>query len=366
MHCFSPYFCIVEIFKKYESWNWKRIRRHILYWLLWSMFFVIINTYKTQLASCTEPGVTFWQWVAFESIVLPIKIASAYTIAYLLMPELLYKSKYVSFFIWGVLVILAFAMILFFAYDDIIYPYVLQESADYSVDQFIYKGIELVYITGLVVSIKFFTNYTHEQQVNQTLRQQKVEAELNYLKNQIQPHFLFNTLNNIYGMVLCKDPKAGEAIIKLSDLLSYMLYECNIPEVPLGKEIDMLDSFIELELLRYQRKLDLRYTKSSIPEALKIAPLLLIPFVENAFKHGPAKEEGSSTIAIDIAIEQDILRFTVNNSYQKENALDSLHSGIGLENIRKRLELLYPDRYNLHISEAELYSVDLKITLSKN
>ena len=232
-----------------------------------------------------------WQWIAFEAVVLPIKIGSAYSIAYVLMPRFLYRKQYITFFGLSALVILFFTILLYFAYAYFVHPIIFSDTDSYTVAQFTYRGIELIYIAALVVSIKFFQNYLFEHQHNQDLVQQKVEAELKYLRNQIQPHFLFNTLNNIYGMVLSNDKNAGEAIVKLSNLLSFMLYEGNTKAVSLSKEIEMLDSFIELELLRYRRKLDFTFSKNNLSPTLKIAPLLLIPFVENAFKHGPAEEE---------------------------------------------------------------------------
>jgi len=224
----------------------------------------------------------------------------------------------------------------------------------------------LVYIASLVLAIKFFQNYLYEQQRNQTLAQQKVEAELKYLRNQIQPHFLFNTLNNIYGMMLSNDKNAADYMVKLSDLLSYMLYDSNTKTVALSKEIEMLDSFIELERLRYNRKLEFNYSKTNLSPFLKIPPLLLIPFVENAFKHGPAKEEGNSFINIQIETQNKILYFSVENSYSDHSSSTDIQSGIGLENVRKRLEILYPDKYTLNMIKADVFEVSLMIELNND
>ncbi|MEM9920122.1 MAG: histidine kinase [Bacteroidota bacterium] len=356
----------MDILKKYEHWNWERLRRHLVYWLLWSVFFVLVNNWTGKKVSCDDPIIHLWQWIAFESVVLPIKLMSTYTIAYWLMPRFLYQKRYTTFFIIGLFTLLLFAALLYVVYSNVVHPLILADTGKYTIEQFVYKGIELVYIASLVVGIKFFQNYSHEQQRNQALMQQKVEAELKYLKNQIQPHFLFNTLNNIYGMVLSNDAHAGEAIVKLSALLSYMLYEGNTKTVPLSKEIDMLDSFVELELLRYRRKLDLNYTKKGLSPGLKIAPLLLVPFVENAFKHGPATEEGQSFINIQIEVQQQILHLLVENSYQEDDKKsDSLQSGIGLENIKKRLQLLYPDRHTLNIQKSDTFQVSLMIELKE-
>lgn len=166
-------------------------------------------------------------------------------------------------------------------------------------------------------------------------------------------------------MVLSQDKNAGETIVKLSNLLSFMLYEGNTQAVSLAKEVEMLDSFVELELLRYRRKLDFRFSKDNLNPRLKIAPLLLIPFVENAFKHGPAQEEQASFIHMEMETQQNILHFFVENSYVKNNPKSKhIQSGIGLENIRKRLHLLYPNRHTLTILKADTFKVSLMVELS--
>ena len=355
----------MKIFEKYDHWTWERLSRHVIYWGAWSIFWVIVNSLVSHAIDLADGNSVLWQWVAFEVVVLPIKIGSSYTIAYVLMPRFLYQQQYVAFIGWCALVLLFFTALLYLEYAYFVHPVIFSEAKSFTLGQFTYRGVELVYIAALVVSIKFFQNYTFEQQRNLQLVQQKVEAELKYLRNQIQPHFLFNTLNNIYGMVLSEDKNAGEAIVKLSNLLSFMLYEDNTRATSLAKEVEMLDSFIELELLRYRRKLDFNFSKNNLSSSLKIAPLLLIPFVENAFKHGPAREDGPSFINIQMEVQEPILYFSVENSFSENTtANDTLQSGIGLENIKKRLDLLYLDQYTLEIAKDKTFKVSLIIVLS--
>ncbi|MEM0991964.1 MAG: sensor histidine kinase [Bacteroidota bacterium] len=352
--------------KKYDEWNWERLSRHIAYWLLWSVFLITVNSLIGNAIKFVGGNSVLWQWIAFEAVVLPVKIGAAYTIAYFLMPRFLYKEQYLAFLICGVLTLLFFSVLLYIIYAHFVHPIIFLDSEYYTIEQFAYKGIQLIYITALVVSIKFFQNYLYEQQRNQALVQQKIEAELKYLRNQIQPHFLFNTLNNIYGMVLSNDKNAGETIVKLSNLLSFMLYEGNTKTVTLSQEIKMLESYVELELMRYQQKLDFNFSKSNIEPHLKIAPLLLIPFIENAFKHGPANDEQPSFINLSMEVQQNILHFQIKNSYNAniQISCDTIQSGIGLENIRKRLSLLYPNKHTLEISEDNAFEVSLMIELA--
>lgn len=353
------------IFKKYEEWNWERLRRHLLYWFLWSAFFVTLNNWTGKVIVFAGGVIELWQWIAFESVVLPIKIASTYTIAYGVMPRFLYRKQYWKFIGLTIIVLLLFSTLLYWTYSIIVHPIILGDVEHYKITQFTYKGVELIYFASIVAGIKFFQNYLYEQQRNQDLVREKVEAELKYLRNQVQPHFLFNTLNNIYGMVLSNDKNAGEAIVKLSSLLSFMLYEGNTKNITLAKEVEILDSFIELELLRYRRKLDFSFSKEKLSPELRIAPLLLLPFVENTFKHGPAKEEGRSSIDIQMETQQRILYFSIENTYQETTTVEErIQSGIGLKNIKKRLKLLYPGQHTLKISKADTFKVSLMIELT--
>lgn len=345
--------------KTYDSWTTERISRHFLYWAAWSTFYILTNYF-------TAYGGDLWQFAAFEMLVLPIKMGCTYTIAYWVMPQFLYKKKYLVFALVTIAVAFFFGWLLYLMYFKVIYPEVFGKlKAHDTIGQFVFKGVELVYIASVVLGIKFFQNYEHERQLNQSLRHEKVEAELKYLKNQVQPHFLFNTLNNIYGMVLSKDKNASDTIVKLSEMLGYMLYDSNVPLIALAAEVDNLENFIALERLRYDRKLDFQFEKTMGDDDLFIAPLLLLPFVENAFKHGPGKEEKRSFIRIRLEVDGKILYFEVENSYNESQVNQAVQSGIGLPNIAKRLALLYPDKHTLDIHEEGTFKIQLRIELAE-
>ena len=347
---------MTSLFKKYSEWNVERISRHILYWLIWSLFYIIVNSLINKE--------TFSQYAAFEGMVLPVKIGFAYLVAYYFLPKFLYTKQYIKFVSYVLIAAVIFGTLLFLVHVEIVYPYILKLDNDtyYSwYGKFIFKAVELIHISSLVACIKFFQNNISQEKENAHLKTAKTKAELMYLKNQIQPHFLFNTLNNIYGMVLSNDKKTGESIVKLSDMLSYMLYESNDDKVPLDKEIKHLENFLELEKLRYDRKLDVVYTKDNLKDAAQIAPNLLIPFVENAFKHGPAKEEENSEIFIEIKMQGEKFRFTIENTFEETTIDDKIKSGIGIENVQKRLAYLYPNSHELKITKGNTYKVELNI-----
>jgi LytS/YehU family sensor histidine kinase len=221
---------------------------------------------------------------------------------------------------------------------------------------------------GFAATIKLLKYFYFKQRDNQQLLQEKLTAELQLLKSQVHPHFLFNTLNNLYSLTLTKSDQAPEIVVKLSGLLRYMLYECNTPKVPLMKEISMLNSYIELEKLRYGAHLDISVSIRGDLEHKQIAPLLLLPFIENSFKHGASELLDQAWISLDIFVKEDTLRFKLINS-KPENTLplnnEINHSaGIGLTNVKKRLALIYPGLHELKVTtEEDTFIVNLSLTL---
>jgi len=210
------------------------------------------------------------------------------------------------------------------------------------------------------------------QQENAELEKRKLDielklkdAELKLLKAQIHPHFLFNTLNNLYGLALEKSDMAPDLVLRLSGLLDYMLYQCNQSKVSLLDEINQLYNYIEIEQLRYGERLRLEINQSGDAGNLQIAPMLLLPFIENAFKHGVSKQISHPFILVNIIIQASQLVLNIENSFDKSFEKEQEYSkGIGLNNVKKRLEMLYPEKYTLLISSEEMtFKVTLKIFL---
>ncbi len=192
------------------------------------------------------------------------------------------------------------------------------------------------------------------------------EQELHYLKMQIHPHFLFNTLNTIYGFALKQSKQTPEIILKLSNLLDYILYQVNKPKVSLKEEVLHIKEYIELEKIRFQDTLKVVFSSSEIDENIEVAPMLLIPFVENAFKHG-ALDEGFLRIEISIKLEKDQLQFKIRNTYKEDDKDSDKKGGIGLENIQKRLDLNYKGNYDLTIKKSQKwFSAELTISNLKS
>ncbi len=177
------------------------------------------------------------------------------------------------------------------------------------------------------------------------------EQELNYLKKQIHPHFLFNTLNTIYGLALKQSKNTPDVILKLSNLLDYILYQINKPKVNLQEEIAHVKEYLELEKIRFQDTLKVSYSSEEISPEIKVAPMLLIPFVENAFKHG-AIVDGFLQVDLKITFHENALDFQIKNTV-KPNEVKEIKEGIGLQNIKKRLDILYPEKYKLQLQNTD-------------
>jgi hypothetical protein len=218
-------------------------------------------------------------------------------------------------------------------------------------------------IIGFAVAIKLSKRWYLKQQETAQLVREKINAELLLLKSQVHPHFLFNTLNNIYSFILNGSSRAPEMIKTLSSLLYYILNDCDRPFVPLKKEISMIQDYVELERIRYGSKLNLNLHIRGDSSGKLISPLLLIPFVENSFKHGTSRMLTHPWIRLEITIENNLLDFRISNN-RPEKHENSLRKGIGLTNVKKRLELLYPNAHSLSIVENEMsYDVSVKIAL---
>ncbi|MDR3250542.1 MAG: sensor histidine kinase [Tannerella sp.] len=227
------------------------------------------------------------------------------------------------------------------------------------------RSSQFLVVFIISTGLKAVSQWYAEKQRLQELETSMVQAELSFLKSQIHPHFLFNSLNSIYYLALSKDDKAPEAILSLSDFLRFVTTESNHSRIPLEKEVKMLEEYIHLQSLRASEKFELQFHRKGDFSSLQIMPLAFIPFVENAFKYGISAHT-DCFIRLNIEVEQNVLAFTIANSIPSGRKLTADSSGIGLENIKKRLELAYPERYVLNIRYDRLcYNVYLQIELER-
>ena len=223
-----------------------------------------------------------------------------------------------------------------------------------------------IYLVGITTALKFLKDWLYQQQRLREIERQQVSTELAFLIAQIHPHFFFNTLNNLYSLTLQRSELAPEVVLKLSAMMSYMLYESSAPEVPLEKEIANLEDYIALEKLRFGDRLSLSFEKEGLgARRVQIPPLILLAFVENSFKHGMEKLPGQGHIRISLQVQPQELIFRVDNPIVPEEARSGKNNGIGFQNVTRRLDLLYGTRYRLdHSANGNTYHVTLKIPLT--
>ena len=220
----------------------------------------------------------------------------------------------------------------------------------------------------LIIStiLKITKEWLLQQAVQKELENKNLQSELSFLKSQINPHFLFNTLNSIYALTLKKSDSAPEIVLRLSEMMRYMLYKSNEKKVPLAQEIQYIKNYLALEKTRYGEKARIEFEcAGDSPENYSIAPLLFITFFENSFKHGLSQSITQGFVECLLYIEDNNLDFTIQNSKTTEKDEGYFQGGIGLANVKRRLELIYPNKYELDIHETkDIYLVNLKIDLS--
>lgn len=301
---------------------------------------------------------------------LPVIILATYFTIYFIIPRYLLTKRYKLFFAWLFSTIILFTIlhraVVIFIISPLLYSAELQASIKNN--GFFYplalagQFVSMYSVVTAAAFIKLLKKWFQEEMTNRRLQQEKLETEIKFLKSQIHPHFLFNTLNNLYALTLKKSDMAPEMILKLSALLDYMLYECNTDRLPLAKEINLLKDYIALEKLRHGSRLKISFDITGETDSIMISPLILFPFIENSFKHGVNNELNNSFIDIKLKTEKRMLNLKVKNS-RNNIAVITNEEGIGLKNIKRRLDLLYPGHSLVIIDDKEFFSIDLNINL---
>ena len=222
----------------------------------------------------------------------------------------------------------------------------------------------IAYLGTTLVEITRYANRKEKEAIR--LDKEKLETELKFLKSQVNPHFLFNALNNIYSLSVTQAPQTPETVMQLSEILRYMVYDSNEPKVPLEKEIKYIQNFIDLKLLKDSRGMDVQLDIPSAAPNLMIPPLLFIPFVENAFKHSKIEDLNEGFVSVKLSVEGNQIVFNVINSLPTQKFTKDKQGGVGLDNIKKRLKLLYPaDHFELDIKQDEKqYESTLKLIVT--
>lgn len=285
------------------------------------------------------------------------------SITYYLMPRFLYKKRYWQFFLGAALVVALVIMVEELVMEPLMFPNTRRG------DQFPGLYVSLLGVLPVMFILsgsKFGWDALQKQAQIDELKSTMQESELQFLRSQINPHFLFNNLNNLYSYALQDSPKTPEIILEMSGVLRYMLYESKEQFVPLKKELEQLGNFIKLYKLQIEDRGVVNFDVDDIEGEFKIAPLILIVFIENAFKHSQSGQSSDIEIDISVKLNGSSLEFYCKNNFEETPSLDTVAKGIGLQNVKKRLELLYPKKHQLEIKEEDnCYKVYLRLELEK-
>ena len=342
-----------------------RFGSHVLFWSIFLLFSTFIATLSDG---------KFQDHLIKYLAILPSQILATYLLIYVQISKLLLKKHYVLFAISIVVMGYVFSALARFNVVHIAEPFFRTDFQQETIAEIVSDVYYLftVYFPS-IYTVAFLMLIIHnvkqrieERQQIERLQKEKAMNELKFLKAQMQPHFLFNTLNNLYALTLAKSDLAPEVVLKLSELLDFILYQSHQSEISLEKEIELIQGFVDLEGLRYGEQIDMDVCYDIQDASVAIAPLMLLPFVENAFKHGVSGNMENPVIRIKLKATQERLEFSVYNHKSKSKGISKtfVQGGIGIQNLQRQLELNYPKRHQLDIQETEDdYTIHLTLEL---
>ena len=334
------------------------IKYHFIFWITYfSLNIIRWGSYFND----------YWYSIKSNLVEFPLHILIVYYNIYYLFPYFILKKKYYKFFVYFILS-LTFLYLLRTGLNYLLVSENIWPEADGIQNAFTFNHVVAVilgeiYVIAFASSIKLIFDWIYENNRAESLQAIQLKTELQFLKAQIQPHFFFNTLNNLYALTLEKSKQAPEVVLKLSEIMEYILYDAKELEIKLVKEINYIQNYIDLERLRFGDKIDLQINTQGDIETQNVPPLLFLPFIENCFKHGSI-ENNNLNIRIKFQItETNLLKFSVVNNYNQFTQKKKVH-GIGNKNVLRRLELLYEDRFTFNSRvEKQQYIVELSIQL---
>jgi len=361
------------IFSNAPGWRW---RRHLAFWGVWGISQAILYSFAPPLLKLNY--FLRLEIAGVDALVYLVPhMFLSYALMYFVIPKFVVRGKYLMTTFLVILLSLVTGAIS--AVESLyilrqVRVWVLRDHFAFipptyftvgSFSQSLMAGLRGgITIAGLAAAIKLMKYYYIKHARNLELQKENIASQLQLLKAQVHPHFLFNTLNNVYAHAQVGSSSAPVLIAGLSDLLRYMLYECDRPLVPLDKELKMVQDYVLLERVRYGNKLDVNIQVAGDTTDAYIAPLLLLPFIENCFKHGTSQMLEQPWISLQIVIEGDWMKMKLLNG--KAPGISTAAGGIGIANVMKRLEYMYPEKHQLMINnEDDVYIVNLRLQMER-
>lgn len=353
-----------------QNWFFKYKIYHIPFWIAYHLLWMVINMNGKfdDMIHYLFGGIVPVKFIGY----IVFQATAVYFNLYYLIPKFLYPGKYKTYIFWVLSTILFCSALIVSSYY--LAPYItgISFSQLYNKQPNQYFNLfstaafpSTVGSMTLAMSVKLGKNWLNAEKKRLTLEKENLETELKYLKSQINPHFLFNTINSIFVLIHKNPDLASESLASFSEMLRYQLYECNDQEIPLSKELNFLENFIELETLRlYENQTELVFEiDHASAQSSTIAPFMLLPFVENAFKHVSKGKDHKNFIRMQLAVkDRKTLEMCIENSKNNESVTEA--SGIGLKNVQRRLNLIYPNKHRLHIeSDSQTFKIALTVEL---
>tara|TARA_B100000497_G_C7684809_1_gene414838 strand:+ start:306 stop:1367 length:1062 start_codon:yes stop_codon:yes gene_type:complete len=347
----------------------KKVGIHILFWISYTLIFALISTAFASTTDMTYPPmIRFGRYWLNEIGMLPLKTIAAYGFILWIVPNFFLKAKNVKGTLISIIGLLIIVILYRLQIYYVAYPLMYDEFPHYFTlepKRILYSMVDVVPPIALLSTIQLINNKIQSQHREKELLHQKLESELRYLKAQTNPHFLFNTLNNIYALARKNSPNTSEAILHLSDILRFMLYECSSKRISIASEVKIIKDYIQLEKIRFNKKLRLLDQYEMDNPSQLVAPMILLPLVENAFKHGVGNSRFESEIDIKLKLDQGNLNFSIRNTFEIDQG-NKEFEGIGIANVRRQLELIYPDKHSFEISRDDgIFSIKMKINLNR-
>ncbi|HEY9001739.1 MAG TPA: histidine kinase [Mucilaginibacter sp.] len=343
---------------------------HTVYWLIYLLISVSASKYHDG-----EKGTYSFEFIS-DALYISAEMIAAYSLAYFVVPQFIYRKRYFLSIVEFVIVCYMSCVVGRIFIVKICEPLAGVKPKAFETYLEILTDIpKLLYVylfdilssSAIFIFLKLLKDQFETQKRALVLEKEKAETELKLLKTQLNPHFLFNTLNNIYSLSFTSSPATSPSIARLADILDHILYRCNGQYVPLKAEIALVNNYIELEKLRYDDRLTVNF-KTEVEYESDIAPLILLSLVENAFKHGASDDAGAPVINIDLFASEESFIFKISNTVAAQNTAPERASNerIGLSNLRRQLDLIYGDDYMLDVTrEDKHFVVQLAIRLKK-
>lgn len=326
--------------------NWNKKKRWLIHAFFWVFVLVLYSLFFAHRSN------NYWQTFFFVGLLMPVTISTTYFLNYFLIPKYLLKERYGFFLLYFLYTVIA---ALFVEMWEMVLTFIvvarlnIKDMSPASINiPFLLAALLMIVFLG--VALKMLSHWRKSKEEHQQLLLEKAEAELKFLKMQLNPHFLFNTLNNLYYLSTEKSDRAPKAILALGEMLDYVLNESKSRLVPLAKEIKQMENYIALETLRYEDRVTTTFNVTGSTEKHLIGPMTLVTLGENAFKHGVMPSSGKSWIKIDVVGNENEVQLIVRNSWQKREQ----RNGIGLQNLRSQLNLLFPSKHTMHVNNDSI------------